>query len=68
MLRRGRAVDDLARGGRRGSVSDPAFAATSKAQDPLRRELIAKVLDELSRLSDGVPIGEDHPDPAVRPD
>ncbi len=44
------------------------FAATPEAQDPRRRELIAKVLDELTRLSDGVPIGEDQPDPAVRPD
>lgn len=28
------------------------FAATPEAQDPRRRELIATVLDELSRLSD----------------
>jgi len=28
------------------------FAATSEAQDPRRQQLIAKVLDELARLSD----------------
>jgi hypothetical protein len=28
------------------------FAATPEAQDPRRQELIAKVLDELARLSD----------------
>jgi hypothetical protein len=28
------------------------FAATPEAQDPRRQELIAKVFDELARLSD----------------
>jgi|SRR5271169_2378037 hypothetical protein len=44
------------------------FAATPEAQDPRRQQLIAKVLDELTRLSDGVPIVEDQPDSAVRLD
>ena len=43
------------------------FAATPEAQDPRRQELIAKVLDELTRLSDAALIVEDRPGSA-RPD
>jgi DNA-binding IclR family transcriptional regulator len=40
------------------------FAATPEARDPRRRELIAKVLDELTRLSDqsgSMPASSDTP-------
>ena len=41
------------------------FAATPDAQDPRRRELIGKVLDDLARLSDEAgAAGEDLPAPA----